>query len=136
MFSSQPYLCQKEHKVTHSVDGSHAQGIFHQDDEGVAGRCAEAGAVDGCCGVGVLKSAAVESRLCRRPSPCLSFTHLIQIFKALLKTPQTADAAFQHAASAGVFLAEAAKPQPSDHDKRKRENEFFTKSGQMNSPFL
>lgn len=49
------YLPQEKDKVSHCVDGRHSQGVLHQDDESVAGRGAEAGAVDCGCGVSVLK---------------------------------------------------------------------------------
>lgn len=49
------YLSQEEDKVAHGVDGGHSEGVLHQDDESVAGGGAEAGAVDGCRGVSILK---------------------------------------------------------------------------------
>lgn len=55
---SSRYLPQKEDKVPHCVDGGHSQRVLHQDDESVACRGAEAGAVDCGCGVSVLKKRA------------------------------------------------------------------------------
>lgn len=42
------HLPQEEHEVSDGVDCGDAQGVFHQDDEGVTRRSAETGAVDGC----------------------------------------------------------------------------------------
>lgn len=103
------YLPQEEDKVSHSVDGRHSQGVLHQDDEGVARRGAEAGAVDCGCSVSVLKRAATGKRFASVPTPALPLdrsedTHLIQVGETLLQAPQTADTGFEHAASAGVLL--------------------------------
>lgn len=49
------YLSQEEDKVAHSVYGGHLESILHQDEESVTGGGAEAGAVDGCRSVSILK---------------------------------------------------------------------------------
>lgn len=71
------YLSKEEDKVSHCVDGRHSQGVLHQDDEGVAGRGAEAGAVDRGCRVSVLKRAPTGERFASEPLDRSEGTHLI-----------------------------------------------------------
>ena len=56
-----PYLSQEEGEVSDGVDGGDAEGVLHDDGEGVARRRAEVGVVDGGGGVGVLKETRESS---------------------------------------------------------------------------